>query len=105
MHTKRLDLWQLYLTRSIAALVGLLALSVFLYVVFLMLAVQHTAARTTAQRDADALTVHVSSLETQYLAKTKELTPARAAELGFVQPRLVSAVFADANAHTLSFRH
>jgi hypothetical protein len=104
MHTKRLDVWQLYLSRSIAALVSVCALSVFLYVVFLMLAVQHTAARTSAQREVDALTVHLSGLETQYLAKTKELTPARAAELGFVQPHLVSAVFADTNARTLSFR-
>jgi hypothetical protein len=104
MDLKRIMLWQLYLTRTIAVLLGACALSVFLYLVFLMLAVTHTAQRTTAQRDADALTLELSGQETKYLEETRALTESRAQDLGYVQPTQVVAVFADSDARALSFK-
>lgn len=92
--TKGLDLYQLYLSRAIAALIGICALSVFLYIVFLMLAVGHTASRTAARDKVDNLTGEVSALETSYLRDMERLTPARASELGFVHPSDVTPVYA-----------
>src|SRR5581483_5806180 len=92
--TRRIDLYQLYLSRTIAALMFICALSVFFYVVFLMVAVEHTAGRTVAQSKIDALTVEVSALETHYLSNMETLTPQRAAELGYVIPASVTPVFA-----------
>ncbi len=100
--TRRIDLYQLYLTRSIAALAGICVLSVFLYGVFLMLAVEHTASRTALQNKVDSLTVELGSLESQYLQQTREMTPERAHELGFVTPKDTAAVFADADTRSLS---
>ncbi len=102
--TRRIDLYQLYLSRSIAALIGLCALSVFFYLVFLMLAVEHTASRTASQNKIDALTVEVSSLETSYLHDMEALTPGHAAELGFVTPTNVTPVFAQDGGHSLSLQ-
>lgn len=92
--TRRLDLYQLYLTRAIAALIGICALSVFLYIVFLMLAVGHTASRTAARDSVDSLIVEVSALETSYLRDIEKLTPSHATELGFVRPDKVTPVYA-----------
>lgn len=103
--TRRIDIYQLYLTRTIAVLAGVCALSVFLYGVFLMLAVEHTATRTALHEKVDELTAELGNLESQYLRGTRELTPERAYELGFVKPVDKSAVFADADARSLSIRH
>lgn len=92
--TRRMDLFQLYLSRTMALLVGVCALSVFLYVVFLMLAVEHTASRSASREHMDALTVEVSALETSYLQDMEKITPSRATELGFVTATDVVPVYA-----------
>ncbi len=92
--TRRIDLYQLYLSRAIAALIGICALSVFLYIVFLMLAVGHTASRTASRDKIDNLTAEVSALETSYLRDMEQLTPSRASELGFVAPSEIVPVYA-----------
>lgn len=102
--TRSIDLYQLYLSRAIAVLVGVCALSVFFYLVFLMLAIGHTATRTQAQNKIDQLTAHVSTLETNYLRDMDTLTPARASELGFVTPTSVTPVFAQDTGHPLSLQ-
>jgi len=84
---------QQYLPRVAATLGGLLALSIFLYGTFLLLAVMHTAARTTLERQITTTVAELGELEAQYLAQTKNLTPERAAELGMVAPLSVSLVF------------
>lgn len=101
---RRIDLYQLYLSRAIAALIGICALSVFFYLVFLMLAVEHTATRTTLQDKIDDLTVQVGSLETQYLHDMEKLTPARAQEMGLVPSSDVTPVFAQDGGHPLSLQ-
>lgn len=70
-----------------------------------MLAVEHTATRTTLQSQVDTLTIELGTLETQYLQQTRELTPERAHALGFVAPKDTAAVFASADARSLSFVH
>lgn len=101
---RRLDLYQLYLSRAIAALIGICALSVFFYIVFLMLAVGHTASRTASRDRVDSLTVEVSALETSYLRDMERLTSARASELGFVTPSEVTPVYAQGARSPLSLQ-
>lgn len=101
---RRIDLYQLYLSRTIAVAGGICALSVFLYVVFLMLAVEHTAKHTALQNSIDSMTIRVSALETNYLKNMRSLTPARAAELGFVAPPTVTPVFAHNDGRPLSLQ-
>ena len=72
---------------------GLCALAIFLYGVFLLLAVMHTAARTSLEKEITATVAMLGDLEAEYLAETKKLTPERAVELGMVVPQTVSVVF------------
>ncbi|MCX6820210.1 MAG: hypothetical protein NT019_02955 [Candidatus Adlerbacteria bacterium] len=104
MNTKSLALYQVYLSRSIALLAGVCALSVFLYGTFLLLAVEHTAARTAIGKQVSETTLQLSTLEAEYLAKTKELTRASAVTLGFTTPVAVAAVFETGDARSLSLR-
>lgn len=97
-------LYQLYLGRAAAGLAAICAASVFLYGVFLLLAVAHTAARTDAQSKIEDMSACLSDMEAKYLAQTRALTPERAAELGFTMPAHVSTVYAQGPAHTLSLR-
>jgi hypothetical protein len=97
--------WTPYLTRAMAALAAITALSVFLYGIFLLEAVGNTAQRSAAERDIRALTSKVSSLEQAYLAQTREMTLERAHALGFVTPATVTTVFATAGADSLSLNH
>ncbi len=101
-----LSLYQAYLARAYAALVGVIVLSVFLYATFLLLAVAHTASRTTADRQVGVLTAQVADLEMQYLSSAKDLTLERAQTLGFVTPAngTVSTVYATAASRSLSLR-
>jgi hypothetical protein len=101
---KRIALYQLYVTRSIALLMCVCAVSVFLYCTFLMLAVQHTASRTALQSKVDDLTLELSTQETQYLSDMKQLTPEHATELGYVVPTQVTPVFTDNSGETLTLR-
>jgi hypothetical protein len=106
--TKTLNIarYHLYLTRAIAVLVAICALSVFLYGTFLLLAVEHAAAATAAQNTTETLAAHIGDLEAQYLTATRAITPDTATELGFVtpSPSVVSTVFATASYNALSLR-
>jgi hypothetical protein len=72
-----------------------------LYGVFLLEAVGNTAKRSAAERETKTLTAELSTMQAEYLAYTKQVSPERAAQLGFVKPTEVSTVFA-ANARPLS---
>ncbi|MDO8518447.1 MAG: hypothetical protein Q7S26_04120 [bacterium] len=104
VHT--LGLLQTYLARAVAVLALVCTVAVFLYGTFLLLAVSHTAARSTAQKQIGTVTAHLGSLEMQYLTLTKELTPQRAADLGFVTPTEAAhaTVFASASTRSLSLK-
>ncbi len=99
-----LAVFQTYLARTIAVLAGLCAVAVFLYSVFLLLAVSHTAARSSAQKQIAAIGARLGTLEMQYLAATKDLTPERANVLGFVSPTTQTTVFAGAAVRALSLK-
>ncbi len=92
----------MYLTRTIALLGMCCTLSVFLYGIFLLMAVTHTASRTAAERQINKISAHLGDIEMAYLTQQKALTPERAAELGFVKPQSVSTVFASAGSKTLT---
>ena len=96
MHTYQLGLYNIYLSRAVTALAALCTLCVFLYAIFLLMAVKHTAARTEAQREADTMSAHVGDMEMHYLEAQKALTPELAQTLGFTQPSAVFAVYTSA---------
>ncbi|MDP4020530.1 MAG: hypothetical protein Q8P58_00605 [Candidatus Adlerbacteria bacterium] len=77
-----------------ALLAAVVACSLLLYGLFLLQAVGHTAKRAEAGRETKALTSELSGMQARYLAYTREVSPERAAELGFVKPTEVSTVFA-----------
>ncbi len=91
---RALALTDLYISRSIALFATVCALSVFLYGFFLLEAVAHTASRSSAEHQALLLQGKLGSLEAQYLAESRALTPAVATTLGFVAPVSVSSVYA-----------
>ncbi|MBC7836903.1 hypothetical protein H7X87_03975 [Acetobacteraceae bacterium] len=91
------------LNRLALVMCACIVLSLFLYGIFLLQAVVHTAGRATAERRIDALATKTSALEVQYLAKTKELTPARAQALGFVPPASASVIYATAASRSLGY--
>lgn len=93
-----------FLAKLCAVLAACIALCALLYGIFLLEAVANTAKRTAAEREARVLASSASSLEGQYLASTRELTPARAAELGFVPPATTTTVFASAGSLSLRGR-
>lgn len=92
----------MYLSRMIVVLGVCCTLSVFLYGIFLLMAVTHTASRTEAERQINKISAHLGDIEMTYLTQQKALTPQRAAELGFVKPLTVSTVFASAGSKTLT---
>ncbi len=94
-----------HLRRVMAALAAILALSVFLYGIFLLEAVGNTARRSAAEHDIRALTSKVGGLEATYLSKTREMTLERAHELGFVTPTKVTTVVATLGSGSLTFGH
>ena len=91
-----------YLTRAMALFSGVIALSVFLYGVFLLEAIGNTAERASAEQGIQALGTTVSSLEAEYLSQTRALTLDRAHALGFVDASQVTTVFATAETKSLS---
>jgi hypothetical protein len=96
--------YQPYLNRTLVLLVVMLAVSVFLYSAFLLEAVAHTAAKSTAERTIGSLNEQLSALESQYLALTQSLTPQKAAALGFVTPTMQASVYAHGESGSLSFQ-
>jgi hypothetical protein len=93
-----------YLGRAMAGFASIVALSVFLYGIFLLEAVGNTAERSSAERQIHSLTTKVGSLEAAYLEKTKDMTLARAQSLGFVKASQVTTVFANASSRSLTLR-
>lgn len=104
--TKTFARYHLYLTRTAAVLIAVCALAVFMYGIFLLLAVEHAAVATAANNTIESLAAHVGDLEAQYLTATRAITPEVAAQLGFVapDPSMVSTVFATASYNALSLR-
>lgn len=94
-----------HLTRAMATCAVLVALSVFIYGVFLLEAVGNTAQRAAAERQIHTLTSQVSTLEQTYLSKTREMTLERAHTLGYVTPEKVTTVFATEGSDSLSLNH
>ena len=90
---KAIALYNHYARRAFALLACVCAASVFLYGVFLLEAVGHTAARARAGYAITALKSKLSIVESRYLAETQALTPARAQSLGFVRPAMVTTVY------------
>lgn len=97
-------MYQPYVSRTLVLLAVLLAMSVFLYSAFLLEAVAHAASKTSAESQAQKISEHLSTLESQYLALTQAITPEKAAQLGFVTPPMVASVYAKGGAGTLSFQ-
>lgn len=102
LNLHKLPLYNLYLTRVAATLAIFCTVSVFLYGIFLLMAVTHTASRSAAERQITSISAHLGDIEAQYLSEQQTLTPKRAQELGFVKPLAVSTVYATANTHTLT---
>ena len=100
MHT--ITLYNTYLARTAAVLAILCTVSVFLYGIFLLMAVTHTAGRTVAERHITNLSANLGDMEMQYLTQQKSLTQEHAIALGFVAPTRVSTVYANADAGTLT---
>ena len=96
-----LTLYNAYIGRIVALLAGTLAIAVFLYGAFLLGAVAHATGRTAAEREVQRLSVEVSSLENIYLTETKELSPERAAALGFVESKNIATVYVQTQGLTL----
>ncbi len=83
-----------YMNRTMAVLAGLIALSLFLYGVFLLGAVAHTAERTTSERAIARYTSELSKLEATYLTLTKNITLDRAYAMGLTAPTSVTTAYA-----------
>lgn len=97
-------MYQPYVSRTIVVLSIVLAVSIFLYSAFLLEAVAHAASKTVAEAQVRSIGVHLSTLESQYLALTQAITPQKAAALGFVQPAVVLSTYATSQAGSLSFQ-
>jgi hypothetical protein len=82
------------LTRAAVIMAVVTVCSLLLYGIFLLEAVGATAKRADAGREVKQLTAELSSMQAHYLAYTKEVSPERAARLGFVKSTEVSTVVA-----------
>jgi len=101
---KALALYHAYSRSAFAVLAFICAASVFLYGVFLLEAVGHTAARARAGHAVSALKSKLSDVESRYLEATQAITPARAQALGFVPPSSVATVYAADTARVLTLQ-
>lgn len=96
---------QLYLSRISVLLACVCAAAVLLYGIFLLEAVAHAASQTNAQRQIGQINAQLGDLEARYLSDSQDLTPQKAAELGFVSPTQTTTVFATAATEALSLRN
>jgi hypothetical protein len=96
-------IYQPYLSRAAALMTVIIAVSAFMYGIFLLEAVAHAGSRTAAERAIRDISTKLSVLEGQYLEATQALTPTRAKALGFVTPEKVSTVYTKGTDGTLSF--
>lgn len=98
-----LTLYNLYARRAVA-LLGLVVVScAFMYGFFLLEAVSHAASQAQTRHAIAQLSSKVGTLQARYLAATKALTPARAKELGFVEPAQVATVYAQSDNLSLTY--
>lgn len=102
--SKALSFYTAYSKSAFALLAGVCALSVFLYGVFLLEAVGHTASRARAAQEIKHLKSELSGLENRYLSAAQDLTPERAAALGFVSPKEITTVYAKGNTAILTLK-
>ena len=90
-------LYNQYVGKVVAVLVGITALSVFMYGAFLLGAVAHAAGRTAAEQKIRTVSSAVSTLEGKFLTETKSLSLEKATAMGFVSPVAVATVYAGNN--------
>ena len=90
------------LNRVAALMAIVVACSLLLYGIFLLEAVSSTAKRASAEREIKTITAELSSMQARYLAVTREVSPERAAALGFVKPTEVTTVYASSRPLTFS---
>ncbi|HEX8994137.1 MAG TPA: hypothetical protein VF803_02695 [Candidatus Paceibacterota bacterium] len=93
---------QHYARRTVAFSAALIVLAVFLYGAFLLIAVERTAKRTTAEAQIATLSSEVGMLQSQYLAEMRTITPERATVLGFVAPKQSDIAYVDENTRALT---
>lgn len=101
----KLSLYHFYTMRLIAALGAVIAVSALLYGTFLLLAVQHTAARANAQQEIKELSSSLAVMHEQYLAMSAAVTPERAVALGLVKTSESQTVFASIDAPAFTMAH
>ena len=97
-------MYQPYISRAAVLLAVVLTVSVFLYSGFLLEAVAHAASETSAQSQIGQTSEHLSLLEAQYLSLTQSITPQKAADMGFVTPKVVASIYAKGESGSLSFQ-
>lgn len=83
---KTLALYNTYSTRLVASLAAVCTVSVFMYGAFLLMAVAHAAELRVIEEELVVLESEASTLQSQYIVKTKALTIEHARALGFVEP-------------------
>jgi len=83
-----------YVHRAATLFAAVIVCSLLMYGIFLLEAVSSTAKRAHAEREIKALTSELSTMQSQFLSYTREVSPERATSLGFVTPSEVSTVFA-----------
>ena len=96
---------EIYAKRLGAFFVAVIALSALLYGIFLLIAVERTSTRTSAENQAASLGSSLGLLQSQYLADTANITPEQALALGFVVPPAGAVVYASAATGALSLNN
>jgi hypothetical protein len=86
-------LYNAHIARAYALFAAVCAISVFMYGVFLLMAISHAAKLSSIKQESKELTSKVGLLESKYYTYTKELTPERAQSLGFVTPQDIARVY------------
>lgn len=99
---KAIALYNLYIRRVAAAVAIAFAVSVFLYGAFLLMAVAHAAELRGIEDELGRIESSVSTLQAEYIVRTRTLTLDRAYELGFVEPIAQNTVVAGSPGLTLA---
>ena len=94
MYTRALYI-QHYARRFTALFAVIIVVSAFLYGAFLLIAVERTATRASAEAQIQSLSSDLGLLQSHYLDLTQALTPERAAALGFVTPSVAQIAYVD----------
>lgn len=89
-----LTLYNQYARRVFGALLAALVLCLALYAALLLGAIAYAAGEAQAANEVKALSAQIGSLEADYLALTRALSPERATALGLVRPQQQFVVYA-----------